>query len=106
MASRNVNQPELSRLSGVDQSLISRYLRQDSGAKIPSVRNLTALAKALGCSLLELVGVAEHTQSQQDCSVDSPSKEQIALWDAYSRLPDGHWLKIMIKQELLNSPDS
>lgn len=105
MASRQVNQPELARLSGVDQSLISRYLRQDSSAKTPSIKNLTALASALKVSILELVGLEDITPSQAACHPASPSNEQIALWDAYSKLPDGHWLKIMIKQELLDSAD-
>lgn len=37
---------ELARLSGVDQSLISRYLRSDQRARLPRLKNLVALAKA------------------------------------------------------------
>lgn len=56
MDRRQVNQVELSRLSGVDQSLISSYLSGGKKAKTPHIKNLAALSKALKCSMEELVG--------------------------------------------------
>lgn len=47
MAIRGINQVELSKLSGVDQSLISKYLRGDPKGKNPSLDKLLALATAL-----------------------------------------------------------
>ena len=105
MAERGINQPELAHLSGVDQSLISRYLRSDKKAKLPNLNNLVALAKALNCTLENLAGV-EIPQGRLEKDTDPQrSSEQIALLEAYEKLPEGHWLKIMIKQELLNLRD-
>ena len=57
MDRRQVNQMELSRISGVDQSLISSYLSGGKKAKTPHIKNLAALAKALKCSMEELIGL-------------------------------------------------
>ena len=106
MAERGLNQPELARLSGVDQSLISRYLRGNARAKCPSINNLVALAKALNCSLERLVGLEELPRNQEEEEKIQPSNEQIVLTRAFDKLPEGHWLKIMIRQELLDKRDS
>ena len=56
MELRNFDQVELSKKSGVDQSLINKYLREDPKGQNPSLKNLVALAKALNCTLEELTG--------------------------------------------------
>lgn len=106
MAERGLNQPELARLSGVDQSLISRYLRSDKRARLPRLKNLVALAKALDCTLEDLTGVKKTDRLETELQEKCPSRDQIALWEAYNKLPEGHWLRVMIEQELLNSHDS
>ena len=101
-----MNQVDLARESGVPQTLISSYLRESAKAKYPSLSNLIALKAALGCSLEELTGVEDANRSQEVCEETGPSEEQTALWKAYQKLPDGHWLKIMIQQELLGPDDT
>jgi len=106
MQLRGLNQVDLSRKSGVSQALISSYLRESAKAKYPNLRNLIALGRALDCTLEALAGIEEPEGNQTEREIISPSKEQIALWEAYDKLPDGHWLKIMIEQELLDPHDS
>lgn len=106
MAERGLNQPELARLSGVDQSLISRYLRNDQRARLPRLKNLVALAKALDCTLEDLIGVKKTDRLETELQDNSPSRDQIALWEAYNKLPEGHWLRVMIEQELLDQNES
>lgn len=101
MRGRYINQPELARLSGVDQSLISRYLREDPRAKLPKVNNLMALAAALGCSLDHLVGWSQPESQLPEHTEPAPTEKQLTLWRKYSELPKGHWLKALIDQELL-----
>lgn len=101
MRDGNMNQPKLSKLSGVDQSLISRYLREDPRAKLPKVDNLMALAGALGCSLDHLVGWSQQEYQLPKQVEIAPTQEQLTLWRKYAELPRGHWLKATIDQELL-----
>lgn len=61
MDRRQVNQIELSELSGVDQSLISSYLRGSKKAKTPNMKHMAALSKALKCSMEELIGLKKIT---------------------------------------------
>jgi transcriptional regulator with XRE-family HTH domain len=106
MQFRDLNQVELSKISGVSQTLISSYLRESAKAKYPSLPNLAALIEALECRLEDMIDLKDTQRIGTEKGLnDDPTNEQRALWDAYSRLPDGHWLKIMIKQELLK-PDS
>ena len=102
MQLRDLNQVELSKISGVSQTLISSYLRESVKAKYPSLPNLAALIQALECGLEDLIDLNDIPRvGTEKGLIDDPTNEQSALWDSYSRLPDGHWLKIMIKQELL-----
>lgn len=106
MQLRDLNQVELSRMSGVSQTLISSYLRESAKAKYPSLPNLAALREALECRFEDLIDIRDTERLRTENGQNDPTREQLVLWDAYTKLPDGHWLKIMIKQELLNSPDS
>lgn len=101
MRDRDINQPELTRLSGVDQSLISRYLRGDPKARLPKLDNLIALAAALECSLDDFVE-SPQPKSRLIKQVEiAPTEKQLALWRKYAELPTGHWLKAVIDQALL-----
>jgi len=106
MQLRGLNQVDLSRKSGVSQALISSYLRKSAKAKYPNLRNLIALGRALNCTLEALAGIEEPESNQTEREIISPSKEQVALWEAYNKLPEGHWLRVMIEQELLDRNDS
>ena len=101
MRESKINQPELARLSGVDQSLISRYLREDPRAKLPKVYNLMALAGAFKCSLDQLLGLSQTDNQLPKEAEFSPTEKQLILWRKYTELPKGHWLKAVIDQELL-----
>ena len=52
MISESVLQKELSMLSGVSETTISRYL---AGTQMPKVRHLIQLAKALSATIYELI---------------------------------------------------
>lgn len=106
MQLRNLNQVELSRISGVAQTLISSYLRESAKAKYPSLPNLVALMEALQCRFEDLIDITNSGHLCKEGRQEVPTREQVALWTAFKQLPDGHWLKIMIKQELLNSTNS
>jgi len=59
MAEKGVSQVALAKRSGIKQPLISHYLHESKHAKFPSLKNLIALARALRCSLDELVGIED-----------------------------------------------
>nr|MBN2277327.1 helix-turn-helix transcriptional regulator [candidate division Zixibacteria bacterium] len=54
MDEKGLNQPELSRKSGIDQPNISRYLNRHPEGKTPTLKHLVKLADALDVSLDEL----------------------------------------------------
>lgn len=56
MMERSINQVELSKKSGISQPVISRYWNEDERGKLPSLKNLLALARALNCTVDELTG--------------------------------------------------
>lgn len=57
MAAAGLSQAELSRLTGISDSIISKWRR---GQAVPSVENLRILAPALGMTTRDLVVVAGH----------------------------------------------
>lgn len=61
MSMRHMNQAELSRLSGVSKSSLSRYI---GGDDIPASK-LKAIADAVGMSVDELLGI-DHSTSLSD----------------------------------------
>ena len=86
---KGINQPELAKLSGVDQSLISRYLRGDVKAKFPSFENLLALANGLKVTLFELTGseILKNLESEAEKITDITDEEKQIL-EAYMKLKD------------------
>lgn len=60
MDQRNITQKELSRLSGITESSISRYLRNDQRPRLDVVVNL---AKALNVETNYLLDETENTES-------------------------------------------
>lgn len=52
-----LNQVELAKKAGVDQSLISQHLSGHPNVQTPSLKTLIALARALNVTLEELTGV-------------------------------------------------
>jgi transcriptional regulator with XRE-family HTH domain len=56
MQERGLSQVELERKSGVDQTLISRYLSGEHHTQYYYLQNLMALSEALGVTLYELTG--------------------------------------------------
>jgi len=101
MSIQGLNQVSLSKKSGVSQALISSYLRKGSKAKYPSLKNLIKIAKVVGCSLDELVGISKPPHDIDSIAKLRPSPDQLALWQAYANLPEGHWMRFMVEQELL-----
>ena len=57
--SKKLTQEELAKRSGIKQNGISRY---ESGTRTPSMKTAKALAKALGCSIDELISDPEEKQ--------------------------------------------
>lgn len=90
MNKRGVNALQLSKISGIHQTMISRYLRKDSKGKLPSLETLIALAKALHCTLEELTGI----ESLKNIETDSKN--------AYNELPDD--LKVLV-DEIIKLPE-
>ena len=53
MAMKGITQVRLSELTGISQQLLSLYTQ---GKSLPSAQKVSALAKALGCSVNDLIG--------------------------------------------------
>ena len=58
MAQTEINQKKLSELSGISETTISNTV---SGKSSPSILTLSRLAKAMGLSYSELVGLGEES---------------------------------------------
>ena len=52
----NINQTELARLTGITDCTMSRYI---SGQRVPTIKNLVRIAKALNASTDYLLGLKE-----------------------------------------------
>lgn len=84
MEKRGLNQAELARLSEIERVSITQYLNDSAHGKLPSVRNLIALAKALHCTPNELLGWPE----------DNPVPTDIMeAAERFAALPEDHWLR-------------
>jgi len=57
MADRGLSQSTLAAKAGITQPRISGYLTESKYSKFPSLKILIALARALRCSIDELVGL-------------------------------------------------
>ena len=53
IAMKGITQDNLSKLTGIGQPLLSLYTQ---GKSLPSAQKVSALAKALGCSVNDLIG--------------------------------------------------
>ena len=107
MKERGFNQVELAKRSGVPQSLISRYLRSDAKAEMPSVENLIALAKALRVTLDELTGItaAQIEKAESDVETGNLTDDERLLLEAWKKLPPDHWLRKAIADVLPREKD-
>ena len=61
MAEKNLTINELARKSGVHHVMIRGYLKQSATGKLPSLKTLLALAKALHCTVEDLTGTERHS---------------------------------------------
>lgn len=102
MAKRGMNQVELARASGVSQPSISNYLNQVKSALTPSPENLYALAKALHCTMEQLSGLAVlHGIEEKLEQQIQPTDKELAILEAYRRLPEGSPERQIIDKWLL-----
>ena len=53
IAMRGINQTNISELTGISQPLLSLYTQ---GKSLPSAQKVSAIAKAIGCSVNDLIG--------------------------------------------------
>jgi len=89
MKDRGLNQVELAKKSGISQPLISNYLIQSPRGKQPTLRNLLALQRALGCTLEELTGIPALQGIEEKIAKHRPTPEAIAFAEALEKLsPD------------------
>jgi len=99
-----LNQVELSKKSGVNQAMISRYLRGDPKGKLPTWENLYRLSKALGITMAELSGdpgldgIEEKAQKIAERDI---TDEERRLLDAYFELPEDDWRRQAVNEILL-----
>ena len=54
IAMRGITQTNISELTGISQPLLSLYVQ---GKSLPSAQKVSALAKVLGCSVNDLIGI-------------------------------------------------
>ena len=54
-----MNQRELADITGISETTISRYI---NGSQMPSLKNVVNIAKALDCSVLDLIDVSEEIE--------------------------------------------
>lgn len=69
MAAKGLGAADLARATGVNQSLISRWLKDEIA---PSVENLRRVSKALGIPLLDLLVAAGHVEPGEARMRDRP----------------------------------
>jgi transcriptional regulator with XRE-family HTH domain len=102
MQSRRMNQVALAKKSGIKQQLISSYIRKSKMAQYPSLRNLMRLAKALECTVDELLGLSTAKNRSPDLLTgEKLSKQTLRLAEALDRLPKDGWRWKAIKHLLL-----
>ena len=53
MAMKGITQVRLSELTGISQQLLSLYTQ---GKSLPSAQKVSSIAKAIGCSVNDLIG--------------------------------------------------
>jgi transcriptional regulator with XRE-family HTH domain len=86
MERRKIATPsELGRRSGVDQSLISRWLRDGTQPTVPALRRL---APVLGASVLELLVVAGHLEPDEVDLDRLPAAQPVDEADVVDLLAD------------------
>lgn len=81
---KGLNQAELARRVGVDQSRISRMERGETGAR---TETLSAIARELGITLAELLG-EEVRESRSDYGTGQPHKRLLSDYDTPPGLHD------------------
>ena len=59
---KGISQSELSRLTGIHRTLIARY---EGGVTWPGSRKLAKMADALGCSVDDLIGIADSNEERR-----------------------------------------
>lgn len=106
MREKDINQVELSKKSGVSQPRISGYLHESKWARVPNLKNLIALARALNCSLETLTGLEslEGIEKEAD-AIGELSAEEKAIIEAYNALPDDDWKKKAVEGMLLKGKE-
>ena len=101
-----LNQVELAKKSGVEQSLISKHLSGHPDVQTPSLNTLVALANALHCTLEELTGLDSLKNIEKKAeAVGDLSAEEKAILEAYSNLTDDDWEKRAVEKILLKAKE-
>ena len=88
MAIYGLNQVELAKKSGVEQSLISKHLAGHPDVRAPSLKTLIAIAHALHCSLEDLVG--RDTLTAPDKKLLTTPVDQIEVGEKGKKLIEGY----------------
>ena len=111
MQKKSINQVQLSKKTGIHQTTISNWLIESDRGKLPSLKNLITLAKALNCSLDELAGTnipefeklknIPNQKDEKDKLLRSAPDEAIELMKRYIELDDDDPKKIAIEALLL-----
>ena len=104
MQAKGMNQVELSRHSGVSQTLISSYLRGGKEAKSPSLKNLLLLATALHCTLEELTGLP--TLHEAEARIPALTPDTLKFGRFFESLPDGDRLKECLREMMQKQSES
>jgi transcriptional regulator with XRE-family HTH domain len=103
MRKAEMTQVALAKKSGIKQQLISSYIRKSRMAQYPSLRNLMRLAKALECTVDELLGLSSLKGQAGDSTIEERrSKLALQLAEVYDRLPKGDWRREAVKYILLS----
>ncbi len=80
MAKQNLTVSELSKKSGIHYVMINRYLKSDRKGKLPSVETILSLAKALECSLDELLGFKISNDNIKESPILSSTARTIGIF--------------------------
>jgi len=101
-----LNQVELAKKSGVEQSLISKHLSGHPDVQTPSLNTLVALANALNCTLEQLTGLESLKGIEKDANaIGELSAEEKAVIEAYNSLPDDDWRRKAVDEILLKTKE-
>lgn len=102
MQSRGMTQVALAKKSGIKQQLISSYIRKSKMAQYPSLRNLMRLAKALECTVDELLGLSTFRKKPPDSVAEGKlSAQTLQLAEVLDQLPKDDWRWKAVKHLLL-----